>query len=194
MNKGILKSKGEWLYFLGSDDYLYAPDVFEKIATHLQDDVDVVYGEVDSGEGVLSDENRGQWSFENIFANRCHQAIFYNRKVFDKIGVYDLQFNVWADWDLNYRWYCNPTIRHRYINEKIAHYSEGGFSSKQGDETFEKVMAFKLLVNGRHVFTIAERRKLADEALYHFTKREIKYYIVRVYIYYLRLLKKIGRK
>ena len=192
MNKGIMKSKGEWLYFLGSDDFLCNKEVLKIVSTHFQD-IDVVYGEVESDYGCMVEENRGQWTFENILANRCHQAIFYRRAVFAKVGLYDLRYRVWADWDLNHRWYCCPSIRHQYISEKIAHYSEGGFSSNQGDEAFDKVMAYNLLVKGRHVFTIAQRRKLADEALCHFTKRELKYYIVRGYIYYLRVLKKLGR-
>lgn len=190
MNKGILKSKGEWLYFLGSDDYLFAPDVLEKVSKELSGKYDVVYGEVDAPQ--LPQECKGEWTYDNILANRCHQAIFYRRTVFKEIGLYNLQYRLWADWDLNYRWYCCPTIRHQYVNMKIAYYSDGGISSKQGDEDYEKIMAYNLLVNGRTVFTVAQRRRLAGEALFHFTEKELKYYVIRVYIYYLRILKKLG--
>lgn len=46
MNKGVKRSRGRWLLFLGSDDRLGSGDVLERISPLLRDDVDIVYGDV----------------------------------------------------------------------------------------------------------------------------------------------------
>src|SRR5262245_56615116 len=34
-NKALAKAAGDWIYFLGADDYLWSPDAFVTIAPHL---------------------------------------------------------------------------------------------------------------------------------------------------------------
>ena len=46
MNKGIDKSRGEWLYFLGSDDYLFNSHSLEDVFKNDIEKYDVVYGDV----------------------------------------------------------------------------------------------------------------------------------------------------
>ena len=112
MNKGIKKSQGEWLYFLGSDDWLYDNDVF---AYFFRDNdfslYHVVYGEADASH--ISTYMRGEWSPEKLIFNRCHQAIFYKRKFFRRHGIYNLKYKVWADHDINLRWYLSGNVKHK---------------------------------------------------------------------------------
>lgn len=128
MNKGIKLAKGEWLYFLGADDYLYDNKVFENLISHLKSNVDVVYGNVSSTRwnGLYDGEfNSKKITDKNI----CHQAIFLRRIVFDKVGLFNLRFKVYADWEHNWRWFFNPSIKHKYAPLTIAEYADGGFSS-----------------------------------------------------------------
>ena len=48
MNKGILKSSGDIIYFLNSDDYFYDENVLDDISRFFLEnpDVDLVYGDV----------------------------------------------------------------------------------------------------------------------------------------------------
>lgn len=135
MNKGIKKAKGNWLYFLGSDDSLYNSRVLSDVSVNLKDDVDIVYGNV-----VRSTENNiydGSFDLEKIYTkNICHQAIFIKKSVFYKIGYYNIKFLAYADWDHNMRWMANKKIKHVYIERIIANYNDNGFSSKFGDEKF----------------------------------------------------------
>ena len=46
MNKGIVKSTGEYLFFLNSGDYLFDSEVLADMATLLASGEDVIYGDM----------------------------------------------------------------------------------------------------------------------------------------------------
>ena len=156
MNKGIDKSTGKWLLFLGCDDYLYDKEVLSNVAPYLLDELDVVYGEVESN---LPEVHKGEWSLELIEANRCHQAIFYNRHFFGQSLRYNLRYPVLADFDINLRWFLNKHYKHRYIPVVISHYSTGGVSSFSKDEMFLKEVGLnKLRYNHRMLNPLYKKR------------------------------------
>lgn len=163
MNKGIKKANGEWLYFLGSDDWLLAPDVLEKLFSLEIVQYDVVYGDVEAEQ--LSTLHHGEWNMSNINYNRCHQGIFYRNTIFDKIGLYNLEFPIWADYDLNLRWFFSKKIHHLYLPITIAHYSDGGYSSHQQDEAFLRKVSLIKLRLGYKCFGRGQKRLLIDDAL-----------------------------
>lgn len=136
MNKGIKLSKGQWLYFLGSDDTLFNDHVLEDASSFLKDpQLDVVYGNVSSPlYGEKYDGEFTEWKIP--FKNIAHQAIFYRKTLFEKIGNYNLKYRMLADWDLNLRWMINKKIRRKYIDVTIANYATGGMSEVVRDEIF----------------------------------------------------------
>jgi glycosyltransferase involved in cell wall biosynthesis len=139
MNKGIDLAKGEWLFFLGSDDSLYDPNVLEKIFQKHQalvEKSDFIYGNVKWGN---SDEiYAGKFDTFRIYKqNICHQSIFYKKEIFQKLGKYELRYPIYADWYLNCGCYLTDSIRINYIEEVIANYSLMGTSSSTTD-LFEK--------------------------------------------------------
>ena len=80
MNKGIKKAHGEWLYFLGSDDWLMNENALSDVFVQgALEGYDVVYGEVEAPH--LASDHSGEWTLQTLDRNRCHQAIFYRRSV-----------------------------------------------------------------------------------------------------------------
>jgi glycosyltransferase involved in cell wall biosynthesis len=137
MNKGVISSKGDWLYFLGSDDTLYNEHVLQAVSDTISTSgAEVVYGNV-----MMRGEN--QWNLNNkvfngeydlpklIIDNICHQAIFYNRSVFQKHGCYDLKYITSADYDFNIRAYAYASFQ--YIDLIIANFFVGGHSTHVPD-------------------------------------------------------------
>lgn len=155
MNKGIKKSQGEWLYFLGSDDYLLNPYVLAEVFSQSIDKYDVVYGEVESD--YLSPFNKGEWDMSIIGYNRCHQAIFYKKILFNRLGNYNLKYRVAADFDLNLKWFLSENYLNKYININIAHYSEGGFSEKTNDEMFSNDFYYLVYKRAYKKLTLNQR-------------------------------------
>jgi len=144
MNKAILRAKGEWLYFLGSDDSLYSNSVIERIVQGLKNVQNkIVYGNVNiigdirqiklNSDGVY----RGETLVEDLFfENICHQAIFYKSSLFKEDGYrYDLKYPILADHMLNLL--LASRFDFLYIPVLIANFTIGGMSTTESDGNFQ---------------------------------------------------------
>lgn len=148
MNKGVVKANGNWLYFLGSDDYLYEKTTFKNISKYLlTNKYDFVYGNIYSDR--FNGEYDGEFNYVKLAKqNICHQAIFFNKKIFNTIGNFNLKYKSHADWDHNIRCFYSSEIKKKFINRIVANYADGGFSSLNFDKVFEKEKKWLLLKRG----------------------------------------------
>ena len=136
MNKGIRSAKGEWIYFLGSDDVLHNNTVIEDIATEISQSVfnDVIYGRVysHSRKTVIGKEwKKNDW----VYANVCHQAIFYKRELFAKFGMYELDYKVCGDYAYNLMLQTKD-VKWQYVDLVIARFGGNGISNNCFDSSF----------------------------------------------------------
>ncbi len=136
MNKGIDLSSGEWIYFLGADDSFYSDRVLDDIFNQEDlADFDVIYGNVQWGNA--EPESDGLFSkFDLLQRNICHQAIFTRKSVFDKMGKFDTNYRIYADWVFNMQWFNRADIRRRHINIMVAKYGMEGASANNDDPYF----------------------------------------------------------
>lgn len=137
MNKGIHLSKGGWLYFMGSDDSFYSEFVLEEVSRFIKDAEpwnNIIYGK------VFMDFYTGKFrsDIDLLYYCLCHQAIFYEKEVFDLIGLFSLKYNVNADWYHNLMWYSSKKVKYSYIDCCIANYARNGYSSIHKDKNFQK--------------------------------------------------------
>lgn len=136
-NKGIDQTSGRYLYFLGAGDCL-REGVLEKIRSGITDDrPSLIYGDVFvvNRNGYCA---RRYTKSDIRRMSMCHQAIFYERSVFDLVGRYDLKYNIHADWVLNMRCFGNRNIRKQYVKCVVADFEGGGLSETQEDLNFHK--------------------------------------------------------
>ena len=134
MNKGIAMSKGNFVNFLNCGD-TYEPQAFAHIreAIRLKPETQVAYGISryfdDTGEVRLIRECHTRFRERNI----CHQSIWYHRDLFEKFGVYDLQYRFLADYDFNIRLYQNGAVFNP-VDAIVVNYSLTGISSCNTNE------------------------------------------------------------
>jgi glycosyltransferase involved in cell wall biosynthesis len=137
MNKAIHLAKGNWLYFMGSDDRLYDREVLENIYNVIKknQELSAIYGNVVSSRfgGLYA----GEFDSTKLYKqNICHQAVFLKKEVFKLTGPFNLKYKMWADYDNNIKWFFNTRVKKRYVNLVVADYADGGFSSKNVDNVF----------------------------------------------------------
>ena len=135
MNKGIARTTGRYLYFLGAGDCL-RENVLPKIAPQLSKNrIGFAYGDV-----FMHDRNivwDGPWTPEKFRTRTpCQQAIFYDRRVFARHGVFEQRFKTMADYAMNIRCFGDWRIEKIYLNEIIADYEGAGYSATVRDELF----------------------------------------------------------
>jgi len=132
MNKGIDLASGKFLYFLGAGDSLRA-DVLRKIEKLMPDEpLAFVYGNVYWEKeafiyGGVFDKSR----LETY--NICHQAVFYEKAIFDLVGKYELDYKILADYVLNIKCFGNDEIQKTYLDYIVANFEGGGLSASQKD-------------------------------------------------------------
>lgn len=132
MNKGIKLAKGDWLYFLGSDDKFYNENVLSSVFQNTKiNKAKVIYGNVlieeDAGWAKNGQIYDGEFTLSKLIdKNICHQAIFFNKIVFNRCGGFNLKYNICADWDMNFKlWATYPFT----YTETIVAVFKGGNSS-----------------------------------------------------------------
>lgn len=134
INKGVKMAKGEWIYVLGSDDRLFAPDVLSNVATALKNtDAEFVYGDVSmAGKKYLGEFDKAKLLSRNI----CQQAIFYKKVIFDFLGLFELRYKIYADYIFNIHCFFDERIKAQYIPITVADYSLEGLSGDKVDEMY----------------------------------------------------------
>jgi glycosyltransferase involved in cell wall biosynthesis len=189
MNKGITKAKGTWLYFMGSDDSLYESNTIEQfLKIEGLENNEIVYGNVYSTR--FNGRYDGLFTYSKLMSkNICHQAIFFRKSIFAKIGKFNLNYKSHADWDHNIRWFFSSKISKIYTNQIIANYADGGFSSVHTDEVFRRDKNFLILSKGIGKLSVSELLECSCQSI-NFAKLERNYFKLLV-AYFLRLGLKI---
>lgn len=137
MNKGIKMAKGDWIYFLGADDQLFDEHILSKASSVLKSTkADVVYGNVLKTPSQVLYDGRFN-AFKMIYRNVCHQAIFYKKSLFDRIGLFDTKYQINADWEFNFKALLSGTIKFEYVPLTIAYFNEEGASGSREDQAYE---------------------------------------------------------
>ncbi|CAM1345188.1 glycosyltransferase family 2 protein [Tenacibaculum amylolyticum] len=129
-NKGIQKSKGKWISFLGSDDS-YIENSLQHYINALKSvasDVDFIHGNV-----KLADKKvfSGEWKWKAFRRNMTipHAGNFHNKKYFEKYGLFNTSYKIAGDYELLLR--AKEQLKTKWINKATVLMSDGGVSNQQ---------------------------------------------------------------
>lgn len=135
-NKGIAHAHGEWLYFLGADDFLWSPEVLGMLAKRLarvpsnQSVVFAAANVVAPGGRVIRTLGTS-WDrreFLRVGMNVPHQGVLQRRILFDQLGRFDECFRIAIDYEFLLR-YLKDREPHSMPDIVVAGQEAGGLST-----------------------------------------------------------------
>lgn len=132
-NKAIVKTRGKWLTFIGSDDEMIS-DTIEKYKEFFKEngeDYDLISGKLHflSKNGMLIRDAGEPYSWTKLVnrkLNLAHPGMLHNRRCFEKYGLFDIQYKVCGDSDFLQR--LGKDVKTGYIDEFLVNMTEGGLS------------------------------------------------------------------
>lgn len=134
MNKGIQMATGDIIGILNSDDIYASKEVLQKIAdTFEKESCDGTYGNlIFMDEQTMSIPQR-IWKSEIGDVNKgwhpAHPTLYLKKQVYDKVGLFNLQYRIAADYDFMIRMLQDKQIKLSYINADIVYMRTGGAST-----------------------------------------------------------------
>lgn len=136
-NKGLRKSRGEWILFIGADDRLHDATVLSDMATLMADDADsdLVYGQIVFGDGPYANNILGRpfdWSTYRRRMLIPHTGCFQRRRLFDELGDFDESYKVAIDYEIFLR---KPALKARFVPRMVTIMGGGGMSTRQAKRT-----------------------------------------------------------
>lgn len=138
-NKGILRSTGELVFILSSDDYLINSNIFDLVVAQTSKNVDIIYGDIIS-KSLNSERIVKPLSLKRIKYNfpLKHPAMFVKRSLYEKIGLYSLNCKMAMDYEFTYRAVNNDSI-FKYIDKPLVVVRDGGANQQNRFKTIKEV-------------------------------------------------------
>ena len=142
MNKGIKFATGDYLLFLNAGDYLIHYNVIKSLMNLFESgEFDVIYGNAIfvnplSENYYIKTVNQpldAYFFYENFLP---HQATFYKKSIFEKLGGYDENFRIISDHILNKKLLCDHHASTKHVDQVISVFLSDGISSTNKDLNF----------------------------------------------------------
>ena len=138
MNKGIRMAKGELVGILNSDDFFTSDDVLYTVAENLTEDLDAVYGDIHFVQPdnlnkcvrYYSSRNFRPWAVRFGYMP-AHPSFYIRRCIYERYGLYYLEYKIAADFDMIVRLFCKYKIRAKYIEKDFVTMRTGGISTSK---------------------------------------------------------------
>lgn len=138
MNKGIKLSSGDIIGILNSDDLYASNDVIEKVVNEMEEkNVDVCWGDLVYVDAKNTDKVIRYWKSSEYKEGKFkkgwmppHPTFFVRKWVYDKYGMFNLDFPISADYELMLRFLEKYKINSCYIPQVLVKMRVGGKSNK----------------------------------------------------------------
>ena len=137
-NKGLTHANGDWILFLGGDDFIWKKHSLECIIPLINEADEtyrIIYGHiafVDSAENILSIRGK-PWEqvkkrFRTLEMSIPHQGVFHHESLFRRYGNFDINFKLIGDYEFLLRELKNNDAL--FIDQTVTAMGYGGLSTK----------------------------------------------------------------
>ena len=149
-NAGVKESKGDYLFFLDSDDWI-EPDAMELMLCFYKDNDEegFVFSDIIL-EGEVNKEIKNNYNFfEQLFINKLPYSIFISKETWLKNGGYDEKMKTgYEDWDFNIRLGASNVYGKR-LAKYLFHYnvSNSGMLISKSSKNHSKIWNYIIKKN-----------------------------------------------
>lgn len=140
-NKGLLQASGDWICFIGSDDFLWSDSVLQSMASRLvalPDEIKVAYGQImllnqagDNLRRMGSPWPQMKTRFRQLMS-LPHPAVMHKKNLFTQHGNFDESYRIAGDYEMllrelgaNDAWFMPDIV--------VTGMRQGGISSNPGN-------------------------------------------------------------
>jgi glycosyltransferase involved in cell wall biosynthesis len=130
-NKALKLAKGDWVFFLNTDDVILSEGLMNVYHQLGDCNSDIAYGNVavfDLESKVTSHKYNRTLNFRQIISNPIYfNRCIFRKSVFEKVGTFDEKFRMCADQD--FLWRClDSDLSLKHYNEEIYKYVKHAMS------------------------------------------------------------------
>lgn len=126
-NKGWKMAKGEWIYYLGSDDTL-TKESFTSLVKNICEDFDIITGDV----WIKKIDGSLKPNYSLGFGG-CHQGKIVRKTIIEKMNGFDEQYRILADLDMMCRM-KNESLKVLNVRSFVAYFvMDGASQSLKGE-------------------------------------------------------------
>lgn len=143
MNKGINIATGDVIGVLNADDFFADNSILSSLSSAFkQYNTDVIYGDLDyiNPKGAIV-RNWHSGAYKHGMFNwgwmPPHPTFYCKRSLFERFGLYDLQYGTAADYELMLRFIHQQKADVYYLNKKMVKMNKGGVSNKSFQNRFK---------------------------------------------------------
>lgn len=146
INRGIGRATGDVIGVMHSDDFFADDRVVEKVAAVFNDpNISGVYGDlqyVSASEPsrVVRHWRSGAYRFDKLRSGWMppHPTLYLRRDVFEKLGLYDTNMRISADYDAILRYLVKGRIDLGYVPHVLVKMRTGGESNRSLERILKK--------------------------------------------------------
>lgn len=137
MNKGIKMASGDVVGILNSDDYFTSDDILQTVDNAFKShEIDAIYGDIHFIRDGAPDKCVRYYSsrmFSPFWLRfgfmPAHPSFYCKREVFEKAGLYSLDYKIGADYEMMVRLFKRHKIKSLYVNKDFVTMRTGGASN-----------------------------------------------------------------
>jgi glycosyltransferase involved in cell wall biosynthesis len=155
LNKGIQRATGDVIGFLHADDYFDDSFVLETIANRFANvEMQAIFGDLKYVSQENPEKSVRYWRAGAFSKRRLewgwmppHPTLYIRKNWYERIGGFDTQYRISADYDSILKLFCQPGFKADYIPQVLVNMRLGGISNNSIGSIIQKMKEDLLILD-----------------------------------------------